>query len=293
MRGTPKPTPAPSATPGPPQPAIVEPLPANINEDVEAAIEAGNNARDEKPVNYEEAERAYKVATQLAPGDPRAFEGLGNIYLDQGRNEDAVTAYRKAAELKTKNPQVYESLGDAYYRLGKYSEAIEASTQSLRLDPKPAGPYWTLTWVNLTTGDGAAAGNFANAFTYRWRPLFQGWPPYYVAFAGYLGFLEAGRNEDAKTLLSSAGPSADCKDSEWHCRILKYFRNEITSEQLIAEAKDNDKMTEARAYVGLSLALSGKRDEALTHLRWVVENGNPKFTEYPVAERWLKKLTKQ
>jgi tetratricopeptide (TPR) repeat protein len=299
IRGTPKPTPEPTTsgpqptpqpTPsGPPPPAVtVTSEPYEINESVEDAIEAGNKARNEKPPDYEEAERVYKVAAQLAPKDARAFEGLGNIYLDQNRNEEAVAAYRKAIELKSKNPQVFEGLGDAYHRLGRYEESIEASAGSLRIDPKPPGAYWTLTWVSLTVGQGEDAGKFANAFIYRWRPLFAGTPPYYIAFAGYLGYWEAGRKDEADKLLAMAGKSSECQDDNWVCRLLKYLRHDITADQLLKEANDNDKLTEAHAYIGMDLALSGRRAEALPHLRWVVEHGNRRFTEYPVAERRLK-----
>jgi len=288
IKDTPNPAPLPSPSASPPANATLPP--GEISEDAEDAIEAGNNARDQKPADYVEAERAYTLAAKLAPDDERAFEGLGNIYYDQQRYEEAVTAYRKTVELKPKNPGAFESLGDAYYGLGRYQEAIEASSQSIRLDPKPPGAYWTLTWVNLTIGQGETAGNLANAFIYRWRPLYVGEPPYYITFAGCLGYREAGRTAEADILLAAPGKLNECQDQKWVCRVLKYLRHEISAEQLLTEANDNDKLTEARTYIGIDLALSGRRQEALPHLRWVVANGNHRFTEYPLAKAWLEKL---
>ena len=284
--GTNKPEPVAS------QSASTNPPPSRAEnyDDVEDAIEAGNNARDRKPPDYVEAERVYKLATRLAPNDERAFEGLGNIYFDQHRNEEAIAAYRKAIELKPDNPAAFENLGDSYYRLGRYQESIDASAQSIRLNPKPSGPYWTLTWAAATIGKGETAGNMAQAFVYRWRPLFAGDPPYYVTFAGYLGYREASHTEEANKLLAMPGKSSECKDQNWVCRLLKYLRHEISVEQLLSEANDNSKMTEARAYIGIDLALSGRRQEALEHLRWVVTNGDRTFTEYPLAKSWLTKL---
>ncbi len=280
----------PKSAPSEPLPTSVTPATAENFADVEDAIEAGNNARDGKPPDYVEAERAYKLATTLAPNDERPFEGLGNIYLDQQRNEEAAAAYRRALELKPKNPAAFENLGDAYYRLGRYQESIAASSQSVRLDPKPSGPYWTLTWATLTSGQGETAGNMAHAFIYRWRPLFAGEPPYYITFAGYLGYREAGRTEEANKLLAEPGKSSECQDQNWVCRLLKYLRHEISAEQLLTEASNNGKMTEAHAYIGIDLALSGRRTEALPHLRWVVTSGDRTFTEYPLARVWLTKL---
>ena len=273
--------PAPAAT-APPAPTTV------ANSDVENAIEAGNNARDRK--EYPEAERAYKLAAQLSQNDERAFMGLGNIYLDQQRNEEAVAAYRKATELNPKSAGAFENLGDAYYRLGKYQESIDASTQSIRLAPEPPGAYWTMTWSTLSIGDGETAGHMAEAFVDRWRPLYAGDAPYYITFAGYVGYREAGRTEAAAKLMTMAPKSSECSDQNWVCRLLKNLRHEISAEELLSEAKDNGRLTEAHTYIGIDLALSGRRDEALPHLRWVVTNGERNFTEYPIAKYWLAKL---
>ncbi len=261
-------------------------------DDVEEAIELGNAARDQKPSDYTEAERAYQLATKLAPDDWRAFVGLGNIYVDQDRDKEAIEPYRKAVELRKKSPEVFETLGDIYFRLGSYEESIQASSESVRLDATRPGPFWTLTWVSLALGRTEDAGNFADAFVYRWKPAFAGDEPYYVAFAGYVGYREAGNKEKAKALLAAPGESKTCLDANWRCRLLKYFRHEIKAEELMAEANTKDKMTEARTYIGIDLALSGHRAEALPHFQWVIESGNRMFVEYHLAKAWIAKLQK-
>lgn len=268
-------------------------IPTENFETVEDAIEAGNNARERKPADYVSAERAYQAAAKLASDDERAFIGLGNIYYDQRNFEQAVVAYRKAVELNPKNPIVFENLGNAYYELAQYKEAIDASSQSIRLDPQPPGAYFTLVWSNLTIDEGETAGNLANAFIYRWRPFFVGDQPYYVTFAGYLGYRQSGRVEEANKLLAVAPNSNECADQNWVCRLLKYLRHDISAEQLLKEASDNGRMTEAQTYIGLDLALSGKRAEGLPYLRWVAAKGDRTFTEYALATAWVKKLEGQ
>jgi tetratricopeptide (TPR) repeat protein len=260
-------------------------------EDVELALEVGNNARDQKPPNYNVAEHAYKQASKLAPNDDRSFIGLGNIYYDQKRNEEAITAYRKAVELKPDNTGAWEALGDIYFRLERYEEAIAATRRS-GLNTSRPGPFWTLTWVSLALGKGEDAGFFSNAFVSRWKPYFVGEAPYYVMFAGHLGYREAGRKHEADLALAAPGDSAECPDDKWHCRLFKYLRHEVPEQQLLAEAKTNDKMTEARAYIGIDLALSGRRAEALPHLIWVTQNGNREFVEYHLAMSWVARLEK-
>ena len=41
--------------------------------------------------------------------------------------------------------------------------------------------------------------------------------------------------------------------------------------------------TEAYAYIGLQLSITGRHTEAIPYLQWVKENGNRKFVEYPLA----------
>ena len=51
-------------------------------------------------------------------------------------------------------------------------------------------------------------------------------------------------------------------------------------------------MTEARAYLGMSLNLAGRPDEARPHLEWVVKNGNRNFIEYTLARSELLRLAR-
>ena len=53
---------------------------------------------------------------------------------------------------------------------------------------------------------------------------------------------------------------------------------------------NNDQMTEARAYLGMDLTLSGKKEEALGHLTWVKEYGDRTLLEYAMAVTELKRL---
>jgi lipoprotein NlpI len=281
-------TPPSSAAPAGARPAP-KPQPARsagtVNEQLEEAIAAGNDARDRRPPDYEKAEQAYRLAAKIDPQAVRAYEGLGNIFIDQKKYAEALAAYQQAVQLGSSNPQVFENLGDAYLGLGRYSESLEASNRSVALDPKSPGPYFTRAWVNLYLGNGGAAGDDARAVLERWQPQWTGELPFYVAIVGHLGYRQAGRQADADKILGEAAKA--CTSVAWVCRPIRYLRREQTAEELLARANDADKMTEARAYVGVDLALRGKRAEALPHLEWVKANGNPTFYEYKLAVAWL------
>src|SRR5438045_2894146 len=63
-------------------------------------IARANAARSAPKPRYDEAEQQYRLAAQIAPDDARAFAGLGNVYVDQGRFAEAVDAYQKVLKIK-------------------------------------------------------------------------------------------------------------------------------------------------------------------------------------------------
>jgi tetratricopeptide (TPR) repeat protein len=278
--GGPVTTTSPSAAP-PPKPVAT----AAVNEDLEDAIAAGNEARTKTPADFDAAEKAYRLAAKIAPTDVRPYEGLGNIFIDQRRYADALAAYEQAVKLGSENPEVFESLGDSYLALGRFSESLEASTRSITLNPKSPGPYYTRAWVNLYLGNGGPAGDNARAMLERWQPSWAGEEPFYTSVVGYFGYRQAGRNEEADKLLSEAGKV--CTSVAWVCQPLRYLRGEQTAEEFLARATDDGKMTEAQTYIGVDLALKGRREEALPHLEWVRANGKRDYYEYPLALAWL------
>lgn len=82
--------------------------PAEIEEKFQDAISDGNDARDGR--KYSVAETAYREAMKVKPNDTRAFQGLGNVFVDQQRWDDAENAYRKAVEFAPSNPDALIAL---------------------------------------------------------------------------------------------------------------------------------------------------------------------------------------
>ena len=115
----------------------------------ERVIAKGNAARSAPTPRYSEAEQQYKLAAAEDPKDARAYAGLGNIYLDQGRFNEAVTAYRQGLKISPDYLPVFQPLAFSLVRLGRYPEAIETFKQALQYDPNNAEIY--KTWVLPTS----------------------------------------------------------------------------------------------------------------------------------------------
>lgn len=112
----------------------------------------------------------------------------------------------------------------------------------------------------------------------------------YMMMTAHFGYRLEHNDAEAEAILKKAVTIVD--HNEWPYPVIRYLLHEITAKELLAQANDSDKQTEAHTYLGLDLSLTGKRDEAITHLRWVKEKGNKHFYEYPVATAELERLEK-
>ena len=120
----------------------------------------------------------------------------------------------------------------------------------------------------------------------------QGWKGEHVPYAVILGSLAARASGDQAAANALLGESAGKLDeAAWPCPAIKYLRGEIDEAALLALAVDDEKRTEARCFLGLDLAVKGKKPEAIAHLRWVLEHGNREFFEYGIAAAELERLT--
>jgi lipoprotein NlpI len=198
----------------------------------------------------------------------------------------------KVAEYNPRDPQGVNiahgiiMLADSNLRLGHHAEAIEAFDRLERLASLPPRLLLNRSFANLYLGRGEAAASNARAALRLagWRDISS---PYSVLLA-HFGNRQAKRDDEARKILDEATTQIDA--NAWPNVVLRYLRREITAQNLLTAAMNNDQMTEARAYLGMDLALSGKKEEALGHLTWVKEYGNRTFLEYVMAVTELKRL---
>lgn len=124
----------------PPRPTMTA---AELEEKYQDHLSDGNDARDTR--NFSGAEAAYRDAIKLKPMDARAFQGLGNVFVDQQRWDDAEDAYRKAYQFAANNPDVLTALSFVLVqpRTGaanakRLSDAEYYATRATQLQPNNA-----------------------------------------------------------------------------------------------------------------------------------------------------------
>jgi tetratricopeptide (TPR) repeat protein len=228
---------------------------------------------------YEESLEAFTQALRLNANNADVYNGLGIANYRLGRHEEAIAHIKQAVRLNPNFANAYINLGNWYNELGRYEEAADSYSQVIRIAPKFPSGYFNRSLLYMYLGRGGAAADDARTFLsvadwYRERS------PYMVILA-VLGYRQAGRVDEAAKILELA--ARRCNTSEWPYPVIRYLRQEITAQALLDLASDNDRMTEARAYVGMALSVAAQREEALKHLHWVKENGNKSFIEYRLA----------
>lgn len=234
-------------------------------------------------------DEAKKLNREAITLDPKNY--LGHLYYARALAEDkqyeeAVNHYKQAALLKPDAWFIHTSLAESYLGLGQDAEASKAFSAALRLNPMKPHINRDYSYTALRLARGSLAS--VNARLYLMR---QGWRDQhslYMVMVAHYGYRMSERSKEAAEVLEEAAARSDT--SGWPFPVIDYLRGKLRMEALLALATDNDKQTEAHAYIGMDLALKGERDQALAHLRWVRENGNRNFVEYPLALSELKRL---
>ena len=254
---------------------------------------------------YENAVVSAKRALALQPYDYRSNRALGDAYAALRQYDKAIEYYNESIRVSSHRFQIDAllALGITYNRMGKHAEAIATYEKGIEYAKRPKqfqfesdtdpallpALYFSMAEANLNVGRGDVAAEAARKYI-----ELQTWSDPsapYAALMCYFGNRKAGRDEEAQKVLSEAATRTDPKS--WPASIIKYLRRELKEKDLLALAIDNDKMTEARAYLGMNLVLGSRVDTARPHLQWVVKNGNRDFIEYTLAQSELRRLSKR
>jgi Flp pilus assembly protein TadD len=88
----------------------------------------------------EEAERAFRAATQLDPHDAEAWFFLGRICYLRNFFDKAVPALETARRLNPGSPRISEQLGLTFEATGQTGQAVKAYEEAVRLNLEQARP---------------------------------------------------------------------------------------------------------------------------------------------------------
>ncbi|MGB2607631.1 MAG: tetratricopeptide repeat protein, partial [Isosphaeraceae bacterium] len=235
--------------------------------------------------DYDKAIADCNEAIRLDPGHALAYYTRGVVWSDKKDYDKAIADYNEAIRLDPGYAHAYNGRGNAWSAKKDYDKAIADYNEAIRLYPGYVHAYFNRGVAFLLTGS-AKVGEDARKVL-----ELEGWRGEYSQYAvlwGYFGLRRAGNADSAKRLLDDA--AARCETTAWPYPVIRYLRGELDQTAMLAAASDNDKMTVARFYLGLDLALKGRYEEAREHYRWVKEHGNPSFFQFNHALAELDKL---
>src|SRR5271165_3600070 len=239
-----------------------------------------------KRKEFDAAIADYNEAIRLNPGSAGvAHQGRGRAWREKKDYDKAIADYNEAIRLDPGYAHAYNGRGKTWSAKKDYDKAIADYNEAIRLYPGYVRAYCNRGVAFLLTGS-AKVGEDARKVL-----ELEGWRGEYSQYAvlwGYFGLRRAGNADSAKRLLDDA--AARCETTAWPYPVIRYLRGELDQTAMLAAASDNDKMTVARFYLGLDLALKGRYEEAREHYRWVKEHGNPSFFQFNHALAELDKL---
>lgn len=98
------------------------------------------------------AEREYKSALELNPGDARAHHWYAGYLMYVGRFEEGIAEAKRARELDPLSLPINNALAGRLLVAGRVDEALAQLKQTLEMDPHFAPAHQTLGWAYLNLG---------------------------------------------------------------------------------------------------------------------------------------------
>lgn len=89
-----------------------------------------------KKGNYQEAEKFYVKAATQEPNNPKIYNRLGIIYLEQKNYRDAKDAFEATLKFDSKKASRHINYGLACLNLRNFNEAIKSFEKAIKLEPK-------------------------------------------------------------------------------------------------------------------------------------------------------------
>jgi TolB-like protein/Tfp pilus assembly protein PilF len=102
--------------------------------------------------NWVTAEREYKRALELNPGDAQAHNWYAGYLTYVGRFDEGISEARLALDLDPLSSPLNNALAGRLLAARRYDEALRQVQQTLELDPQFPAAHQTLGWVYLHTG---------------------------------------------------------------------------------------------------------------------------------------------
>jgi tetratricopeptide (TPR) repeat protein len=269
--------------------------------------------------NPTQAEPVLTRALARNPQSRVALMTLAALRTDQRRFDEAAALLGPVVAATPDDYDATMLLGTALRLAKQYEKAYEVYLRATKLNPMPAAAWFDLS-VTAAALNREPEAKAAMDATQRLRPGAYGFfirgvemavlgrdadvlrdmdacvsapdcGPQSVSYAAFIGALSArrlGQPARAEEYLAAAARTA--APDFWRSAVHAFLTGQATPDEFLNKARHNGEQTEAHFYVGMMLAIAGRREEALRHLQWIRERGAQQYVEYRMGLAELERL---
>lgn len=237
--------------------------------------------------NYNQAITEATSAINLDAKNIRAYHLRAVAYNQDNQSEKALSDIEVALKANPKHAKVILTYAHILETLSRFDESLKEYNAADALQPNDVELYAQRSTAFFKAGKYPECLKDALAFCEQTQWKAELCP--FEALLGYFSSQKTSDKEPGKLLLEKAASNAKGLEP-WPQPIIAYAQNKLSEKDLLALAKNTDKLTEARTYIGLNKELSGNKKSAIDNFLWVKEHGNTHFIEYGIALTELAKL---
>lgn len=268
---------------------------------------------------YEKATLFFDMAIRLGPSIPEAYLRRGDCYYGKEDYLRAIEDYDRAIEMRPVEPLVYRARARAWSCLGEWEKSISDYDHAVSLNDNDAASHFERGSAYISIGNFpcalkdfekaadlepknqeylAAIGHAhwcldapelaAQAYG-RCRDAGKGDSVFYLLLRS-LALREAGKEEDALACLLDVSQTIGQK--EWASPIVGYLLGVVPTDMFLEsmDRQDHPIRDMARFFVAVTCKLSGDRDGAIEHFKWIQTHGDKRIVVNSLAAAQLARL---
>ena len=117
----------------------------NLNEKIDKLMSSAQLQKEKN--NLDASLSLLKKILNISPKNKRAFNNIGNIFLDQGKFKEAMVSYNQVVSLRPDFAIVYNGIGNVFRFQDKLEEAEVAYNKALSINPNYASAHRNLSLI--------------------------------------------------------------------------------------------------------------------------------------------------
>ncbi len=235
---------------------------------------------------FPEALKTADKIIEVSPKDPVGYLMRSSIYDRLDNTAKSLEDSNEGVRLAPDNANAYSSRGYSYINLGLAEDAVKDFSKAIKLDSNLIGAMNGRMFAYFMQADYISCDRQCIEILAK-VGMQDRCAPYAVIMSAICK-RQLKQEPQRIALITQALQTLNSK--AWPYPIVLYMSGQTTADAVFQQAFDNDKMTEAKTYIGFDLLANDKATEASPMIIWVKEHGNKTFNEYDLVSALLSKV---